>query len=280
MNDSVSIEENIENKTNHSFGFIITRHVNNERSNYYWQECYRCIRMLYPTIMVLIIDDNSSLEHIKTFPTTPPLTNCIIIQSEFPKRGELLAYYYFLKIQPFERAIIIHDSIFIQSSFRLKHEKVIENIENVKFLWDFPHYYDDLEGEIPYFKMLGEEHLNYSKCSSELVGDILYFHKNYAEWRGCFGVMSIITLDFIKKLEEKFHLFKWFSIVKSRDQRYYIERVFAVLCCLEDRTACHSLLGDIYNYSIPWEYQWENYLEDKMNNKITNSSVVKVWSRR
>lgn len=279
MNETISIEEN---NTQYNFGFVITRHVNNARSNYYWQECYSCIRKIYPTIMVLIIDDNSSLEYIQTFPTTPPLTNCIIIQSEFPKRGELLAYYYFLKIRPFERAIIIHDSIFIQSSFHLKHEKEIEQIKNVKFLWDFPHYFDDLEGEIPYFRMLGEECSNEPKCDSKLVEDILYFHRHYDEWRGCFGVMSIITIDFLTKLEAKFHIFKWFSIIKSRDERYYIERVFAVLCCLEDRTACHSLLGNILNYSIPWEYQWEKYLEDKFKNdkKIMNNSIIKVWSRR
>lgn len=74
-------------KKSSSFGFIMTRHVNNPRSNLYWQECYRCIRQCYPDVMVMIIDDNSNYDNIHIIPTTPPLLNCIIIKSEFPGRG-------------------------------------------------------------------------------------------------------------------------------------------------------------------------------------------------
>jgi len=282
---SVHENENLDRRRIESpnFGFIMTRHVNNPRSNFYWQECYRCIRQCYPDVMVMIIDDNSKMEFVKTTPSTPPLVNCIILKSEFPGRGELLAYYYFLKMRPFDRAIIIHDSVFIQPSFLEKCESRILAVENAKFLWDFPHYYDDTPGEKPYFQLLGEGFLGYPKCNRDLIEDICYFHGVQMEWRGCFGVMSVITHDFLKHLEEKFHPFQWFEKVVSRDQRYYIERVFAVLCCLEDRSACHSLLGDIYNYSIPWEYQWEDYLMDKNqkpNPICLDSPIIKVWSRR
>ena len=283
----MSGQGNKTNETNQAkppnFGFILTRHVNNARSNLYWQECYRCIRHCYPEVMVMIIDDNSNYDHIHIIPTTPPLLNCIILKSEFPGRGELLAYYYFLKIRPFDRAMIIHDSVFIQPNFVEQLEAKLLAVENAKFIWDFPHYYDDTPGEKPYFQLLGEGLMGYPKCNRGLIEDICYFHGVQMEWRGCFGVMSVITYDFLKHLDEKFHLFQWFEKVVSRNQRYYIERVFAVLCCLEERTACHSLLGDIYKYSISWEYQWEDYLMDKSekrNRNFLKSPIVKVWSRR
>jgi hypothetical protein len=38
-------------------GFIILRHVNNETTNYYWQDCYNHIRKYYPENIIMIIDD-------------------------------------------------------------------------------------------------------------------------------------------------------------------------------------------------------------------------------
>ena len=45
------------------FGFIILRHVNSKQTDYYWKECYRCIRKLYPTQKIVIIDDLAKRDH-------------------------------------------------------------------------------------------------------------------------------------------------------------------------------------------------------------------------
>jgi hypothetical protein len=37
-------------------GIIFTRHVNSEKSNKYWNECYHCIRTFYPTNLIKISD--------------------------------------------------------------------------------------------------------------------------------------------------------------------------------------------------------------------------------
>ena len=47
-----------------SFGFILLRHVNSEKTNFYWQECYKCIRKYYSN-KIIIIDDSSKEEFIK-----------------------------------------------------------------------------------------------------------------------------------------------------------------------------------------------------------------------
>jgi serine/threonine protein kinase len=82
-------------------GFIILRHVNDEITNNYWKLSYDCIRKYYPEHQVLIIDDNSNKEYL----TEHPLYKTTIINSEYPGRGELLPYYYYLKEKYFENAI-------------------------------------------------------------------------------------------------------------------------------------------------------------------------------
>ena len=76
-----------------NFGFIMTRHVNSATTNNYWNQSIRCIRRLYPDTKIVVIDDNSNYEYI----TEETLYKTTIINSEYPKRGELLPYIYFLK---------------------------------------------------------------------------------------------------------------------------------------------------------------------------------------
>ena len=105
-------------------GFIILRYVMSEKTNMLWQECYKCIRKFYDNPIV-IIDDNSDSK----FLTTLEMTNVTIIQSEYPKRGELLPYYYFLKEAWFDTAVILHDSVFIQAPIKFDKPNF--------FLWHF-----------------------------------------------------------------------------------------------------------------------------------------------
>ena len=92
------------------FGFIITRHVNSERTNKYWNLCIRCIRRYYNNT-IIVIDDNSNKSFIKA---DFEYKNVQFIQSEFPGAGELLPYYYFHLNKYFNNAVIIHDSVFIR----------------------------------------------------------------------------------------------------------------------------------------------------------------------
>jgi hypothetical protein len=75
------------------FGFIITRHVNNESVNKVWISCISQIRKFYPDVLIVIIDDNSNYEFIH-YPDNF-LDNCIVVDSEYKRSGELLPYYYF-----------------------------------------------------------------------------------------------------------------------------------------------------------------------------------------
>ena len=100
-----------------NFGFIITRHVNSASTNKYWNQCVKLIRTHYPYKQIKIIDDNSDYTFVNA---DFDYINIEIIQSEYPKRGELLPYIYFLRHKWFDNAIILHIVYLFTKEFHLK----------------------------------------------------------------------------------------------------------------------------------------------------------------
>lgn len=241
-------------------GFIIIRYVNSERTNKLWQECYKCIRVFYDNPIV-IIDDNSD----SNFLTTLEMTNVTIIQSEYPRRAELLPYYYFLKEGWFDTAVILHDSVFIQKPIKFNKPN--------RYLWHFiTHAYDNIEDETNYIRKLKE------------YEPILDLYNSNGNWNGCFGIMSVITYKMIHDINMKYNFFILLDTITARQQRMNLERIFAVILTYESRLKKEdcSYFGNIEKY-CPWNfdetYTIENYLEDKATKKI-NLPLVKLWTGR
>ena len=241
-------------------GFIIIRHVNSEKTNRLWQECYKSIRLFYDNPIV-IIDDNSDSK----FLTTLDMINVTLIQSEYPKRAELLPYYYFLREAWFDTAVILHDSVFIQAPINFNKPN--------HYLWHFTsHDWDDKQGEIECIRKLKNHE------------PLLEFYNSTDKWNGCFGVMSIITYKMIHDINMKYNFFILLDTIVTRVQRMMIERVFAGIfpnARTITKDNC-SYFGNIQTY-CKWgfneKYTILNYLEDKSNNKI-NLPIVKLWSGR
>ena len=235
--------------------FIFTRHVNSPNTNKYWIEAYQCIRAHYPETAIIIIDDNSNYNYI----TNPEFTlkNVHIFQSEFPQRGELLSYYYFSKFPQYTKAVILHDSTFVQ-------QKIDTDVDDIKFLWHFQHDWNNKSQETGL--------INNLKNSQAL----LTTYENKELWHGCFGVQSIISQSFLANLITKYDLFALLKVVTSREKRMAVERVFALLCCIEkpDLIDEPSLYGRIHDY-CKWGYTFEKY---KRQSLIL--PIIKVWTGR
>jgi hypothetical protein len=71
------------------YGFILTRYVNSEKTNKYWNHCVKQLIRFYPFRKIVIIDDHSKKEFLKEDQIYP---NVIIVDSEYHGRGELLPY--------------------------------------------------------------------------------------------------------------------------------------------------------------------------------------------
>jgi hypothetical protein len=240
-----------------SLGFIILRHVNSPETNKLWIECYDCIRKFYPVNKILIIDDFSNYDFVDT---KKILSDTLIIQSEFKGRGELLPYYYYLQNKLFDYAVILHDSVFIQ-----RH---IEFTKINQFIWSFEHYWDHL--------------YNHNKLINKLQKKdiVLQFYNNIQLWNGCFGVMSIITHDFLCDINNMFNFTNLIDSVIVREDRMCLERIWAVLftiCNQKNNIKTSSLLGDIHSYGT-WAQNYETYLTKKQNNLTL--PIEKVWSGR
>lgn len=234
-------------------GFILSRHVKDVNTDRYWLEACRCIRNIYPEIPIVIIDDNSDYSYV----TPNTFDDCIVIQSEFPARGELLPYYYMYTKRLFKKAIIIHDSVFLQSPIQY------ENVKNVCFLWDF----NMSDGQI-------------FNESIELINKHLPIQMSYenytSRYRGCFGVQSIISFDFLEVIEAKYNFLNMIKSITSRRYRMALERLFAI-CCYETKYSIDiPICGDILKQS----YSWGQTFDDYKSLKVYNTPFVKVWTGR
>lgn len=236
-------------------GFIILRHVNNIITNQYWIKCYQCIRSFYPNNKIVIIDDNSHPE----FLTTIPLCNCTIIKSEFPRRGELLPYYYYLQNPTwFNTAVIIHDSVFINSYINFE-------TNSCQFLWNFKtHACNKKRLETKMLSLLVVDNVEKNK--------LLSFY-NTKKWQGCFGAMTIITHDFLKKVNEKYALYKLLPIIINRTYRCSFERIIACILLQFDSSVSISKFGDIHQY-CPWGIKYKDVAS------YQHLPIIKVWTGR
>ena len=228
---------------NDNFVFIMIRYISSELTNNYWIESYKCIREHYPKTKVIIIDDNSNETFINDFGLT--FENVEFVKSEFPRRGELLPYYYFYKNKYADRAVIIHDSVFVKD--KVDFENII-NL-NIKFLWTHRHDWND---EVNETRLL--ETLNNSD-------ELLQLYDNQDSWKMCVGVMSFISHEFITKIQDTFKIFNLLDHVTTRSDRMALERVFAVLCIALEPNLNNN--PSIFGIQYKWDYRYHHYIHDK-----------------
>lgn len=251
------------------FGFIITRHVNSILTNKYWNRCVKLLKTFYPFTEIVIIDDNSNYQYVKS---DFDYKNIHVIQSEFPKRGELLPYYYFLKYKFFNNAIIIHDSVFFHK--RIAFEKL--NGIDVLPLWFF---YPDREN-INNTKRIIQGINNSNNIENKLTLDNNVIGMPHDKWFGCFGVQSYINLNFLERIEQKYKITNMIHKINCRNDRCCLERILGCIFFTEYNKIINqkSLFGDIMKYQT-WGYSYNEYVNNLKTGKIPQS-VVKVWTGR
>jgi hypothetical protein len=257
-----------------TFGFIITRHVTSEITNQYWNECIRCIRKYYPfiTTKIVVIDDNSDQQFVSA---TYEYKNVIYVQSEFPGRGELLPYYYFYKNHYFDKAVIIHDSVFIQT--KINFNKI--NLP-VLPLWHFENEKkENLHNSLRIVNVLKNNYKIQEMLHDKNKYEILSF--NNQNWYGCFGVQCMIHYDFLNSLQTKYGVFNMLTNIQCRPDRCCLERIMGILFALEYPllNKFPSLLGNISTY-CPWGRTYQDHCNEIKERKRSKYPVVKVWTGR
>jgi len=237
------------------YGFIIVRHVNSSITDNYWKDSYHCIRK-YHDYPILIVDDNSNPKFLNE---NIELINCQVINSEFPKVGELLGYYYFYKTRFVEKCAIIHDSVFINSNLNLF------NSGEVRSLWSFKHRWDNIGEELRLISYLKDK------------DTILKLYHNKEKWFGSFGIMNTITWNALDKINNRHNLFiGLLPTINTRIHRMALERVMACICTLNYPEYFNPphIINDICDHSANVNY------EQYKTGRLSHLNIIKVWTGR
>ena len=241
-----------------SYIFVILRHLRTSRDNELWIASYQSIRTFY-TNKIIIIDDNSSVNTVNG-----KLVNTEVIVSDWNGAGEVLPYYYFLQYRWADRMIFLHDSMFLNRPFRDSELR-----DPLRF-----HWYTDRnskeESTLPtYLSLLYDQ----SKLTKYALG---------STWRGCFGGASIISLDTVQSLEEKYGLFsKLVMMIRTKVDRDMFSRILGVVLFYDgilDETNC-SNFGTISAYPGAFEYYTANpqVAAYELSQKGYDSAILTVW---
>ena len=247
-----------------SYVFVILRNLKMTKDNDLWISSYNSIRKFY-TNPIVIIDDNSTINTVNG-----RLTDTEVIKSEWKGAGEILPYYYFLKEKWADCMIFLHDSMFLNRPF-----KPSELEGSIRFHWHFDHADVRNDRKISTFLSL----LNQSK-------DIITECSNPEFlWKGCFGGTSIVDLEVVEQLEEKYEFIsKLVSVIRTRNDRETFERILGIMVYYEKLmdTSSHSNFGSILAYPKAFESQ-NNNIETAahiVSQANYNTSILKVWRGR
>lgn len=252
-----------------SFGFIMTRHVNSKNTNKYWNHSIKLLRTLYPERKIIIIDDNSNPDFVKA---DFDYKNIEIIKSEFPKRGELLPYYYYIKHKFFENAVILHDSVFFHK--RINFNALIGT--KVLPLWHFNADNENIVNSQRIIKSLSNYHILQDKLKNDIT-----IGMPQENWYGCFGVQAFINHNFLLRIERKYQITNMLESVSCRPDRCCLERIMGCIFYNEYPyiSKIKSLFGDISKH-----HNWRTYTFDKYATNLKKGTipgiVVKVWTGR
>lgn len=254
-----------------NYGFIITRHINSVQTNKYWNQCVKLIRTFYPLREIVVIDDNSDQQFIKT---DFEYNNITIIQSEYPGRGELLPYIYYLKYKWFPNAVIIHDSLFIHKRIAFEKFKT-----PVMPLWHHIYDKENIDNILRISSVLTRNTSLIKKINSNEINMIGLGLDN--KFNLCFGCQSYIKLSFLEHLQNKYNITNLVNVVRNRKDRCSLERVFGLLFCQEYPTLLklNSLFGDILVQKQAFDYNYNQYESDLKHGKVIHP-FVKVWTGR
>lgn len=268
-NQELSEEKNLENSESDSFskqqsnveyhtdyGFIITRHVNSEKTNRYWNRNVKLLRGFYPNKLIVVIDDNSNPAFLK-----PQFNykNIITIQSEYPGRGELLPYIYYNRNKWFDHAVIIHDGVFFHK--RLAFEKYLGTPAIPIWHFNSTHNVHHLPNSLRIAK-----YMNHTNIIQNML--------QKKTWTGCFGVQSFIKHKFLNYLFRRYNVENLINVVTCREDRCSLERIFAVMFYLELKIK-GSILGDMTTPPFKFGLTFEEYLR-----RPPKLPVIKVFTGR
>lgn len=251
-----------------NFCFIIPSYCNSDLHGLQLKRCINSIRKHHDN-KIFIIDDYSSFNinlYISNF------NNIEILKSQIKGAGDMVTYYNFTKIDGFENAVIIQDSMTLECRLdNINDNKTIQNI------WHFTnhrlHWHKIKEPNTEYNKK------NNIKVHDDLVIDCInnmikkndfknwikdiYFQKE--KWSGNIGCQSIVNKEFLIKLNDKTDIVNILLNMNNNRLRRVAESVFPL--------ACQFVLGESFIESSYDGIYYDGINEQNNKKTLTTKSI-------
>jgi hypothetical protein len=221
-----------------SFGFVVTTFCTEQKHLDMLRGCLDSIRKVYPDILIVVVDDFSTLDVI---PICSDFNNVKYVKAK-RKAYELAGYDMFLNDKWFDTGIFIHDTM------HLKKELPHIGEFNVKAIWSFRFHQTicNSDGLAITMRSLPEPQNEFNvkhgiQCSDQLCKflvsqlpdsefrenfDYVYYHKNY--WLSCFGMMTIMKHEQLVKMYEITKILEIIPFIKDRHDRFCLEYIFGI----------------------------------------------------
>lgn len=252
--------------------FIVCHYASTPHHNETLSHCIRSIREQYGSFApIYVIDDYSPIPYENTYYYDPYL-----YQEKNPHRqsGELGCLYWFYAngvAKGIQNAFIIHDSMMC---IRAIAEPAIANLR-AAMLWYFDRAFGYHAKEVEFLL-------------HKLKGDFgewrnMFYQETNKKWVGCFGMACYLKHDTIVALQENHGLFNAIRMVKSRELRMAMERVFGMVLCKELGLPLKSACGCIFNHpDVGKEDVWrDRTYEDKLTlGAKYDKAFLKTWHGR
>lgn len=242
---------------------------------------------------IVIVDDRSNQKFLTE--VEPSIPNLRVISSKdtpFEGAGEMLGYFMLQQQRLFEKAVVIHDSVFIQKPVDFTE------VQMVKPLWVAGHGHD-----VHYKKEIGGLIASLHASKRQPMEARMWVASKFEgrfKWWTMFGMMAAIDLSFLDQLVTKYHLWNTLPQLKgNRQARMGMERVFGLICHLEVRDAtgdelpleshfgsivAHQGIGRPGDGWVEKEKSWQDFQKalasPEASGRFSLPDVVKVWTGR
>jgi hypothetical protein len=214
-----------------------------------------------------MVDDSSDRTYLRE---NIVMTDCTVVyDTEHKGCAELLPYLYFHRLRPAQRAVILHDSVFLHRPLEIAWSADI----GIQFLWDIPHSFDDV---------IQTEIHELIDALPEIDKDHMrsMYHHTKADWTGTFGVMSIVDWGWLDEVVTRFDFMKrWIPVLKNREYRCAMERVFGLMAYYHQPVRVQKSMFGVIQQSVPWGTTFMEYMK-RFEDFHEAYPMMKVWSGR
>lgn len=265
-----------------SIAFYLTRSARTIEHYLIYIDCIESIKNTYPEAPIIVIRDNESLDFKALDINEKDENNIFYIDSEYKGAAESLRFYYYWKVNTFrdlyphipatDYAICMHESMFIHSRINLNHinKYGYEDLFTALSSWNIP------KDELAMIKLIPKNNdiLNKVYCDN-------------SKWHTNFGVCSVVTYDFICKVNDLFNVFtgEFLSAIKTHDQRVALERIWGLMFACVNYNP-NTVYGDINIYhgwmvqrfKLDKDFYYKFYCDHK--EYYNNFPIIKCWVGR